>query len=99
MEGNDVKQLTIVIAGRPYPLKVQKADEPTIRRIVKEINDKVNDFQLTYVNKDKQDCLAMAILTYAVELNQQKQSALASNDDQVAMRLEQLDKSLSKLLE
>lgn len=69
VQKKDTKNITILIAGRPYPLKINASDEPAIRKIVKEVNEKVNHFQLTYTNKDKQDCLSMALLTYAVELH------------------------------
>ena len=65
---NDMISITVLIAGRPYPLKINKADEPSIRTIVKEINNQVNNFQLKYTTKDKQDCLSMAALTYAADL-------------------------------
>lgn len=69
MEEKDSLQLTLTIAGRPYPLKIKANDEPVIRRIAKEVNEKVNRFQLTYPNREKQDCLAMALLAYAVDLH------------------------------
>ncbi len=98
MEGQDIKNITVVIGGRPYPLKVQASDESSIRKIVTEINDKINDFQLTYSNKDKQDSLAMAVLTYAVELHKQKESALSVQDDGLVRKLENIDGLLSQLL-
>jgi cell division protein ZapA len=69
MEDRDSKQLTVTIAGRPYPLKIKANDEPVIRKIVKEVNEKVNRFQLAYPNRERQDCLAMALLAYAVDLH------------------------------
>ncbi len=98
MEGQDIKNITVVIGGRPYLLKVQASDESSIRKIVTEINDKINDFQLTYSNKDKQDSLAMAVLTYAVELHKQKESALSVQDDGLVRKLENIDGLLSQLL-
>ncbi len=81
MEEQDSKQLTVTIAGRPYPLKIKVNDEPVIRQIVKEVNEKVNKFQLTYANREKQDCLAMALLAYAVDLHKaMSQTAAASPD-------------------
>jgi len=38
-------------------------------RLTKEINDKVKQFQTTYKRKDKQDLLAMSLLTFAVDLH------------------------------
>ena len=61
--------MNIMIAGRSYPLRIKGGDEASIKVVVDEINEKIKDFQLTYINKDKQDCLAMALLTYAVELH------------------------------
>lgn len=72
MDGNDTINITVIIAGRPYPLKIKVEDEIIISQIVKEINDKVRNFQLTYSKKDKQDCLAMAVMTYALDLFKSK---------------------------
>lgn len=100
MEEQNNKQITVLIAGRPYPLKIKQSDEPAIRKIVKEINDKVNQFQLTYSNKDKQDCLSMAILTYAVDLYKARQTVQpADSDPEIANKVAQIDKLLEKLLD
>ena len=56
MEGQDTLNITVLIAGRPYPLRIKAGDEHTIRKIVKDVNEKINKFQLTYIKKDKQDC-------------------------------------------
>ncbi len=99
MEGKHNKQITVLIAGRPYPLKIKENDEPTIRKIVKEINDKINQFQLTYANKDKQDCLSMAILTYAVDLHKFMQTSQPNvPDPELDNKLNQIDELLDKLL-
>lgn len=81
MEELDSKQLTVTIAGRPYPLKIKASDEPVIRRIVKEVNEKINKFQLTYPNREKQDCLAMALLAYAVDLHKASSQPSASSPE------------------
>ncbi|GJM36417.1 MAG: hypothetical protein DHS20C18_54180 [Saprospiraceae bacterium] len=98
MDGQNTKQVTVLIAGRPYPLKIKEGDEPTIRKIVKEVNDKINKFQLTYTNKDKQDCLSMAILTYAVELHKVNQAQTTTQDPNIVAKLSQIDEMLNKLL-
>lgn len=67
--------INLIIADRPYPLKVKPSEEEGVRIAAKEINQKVKDFQQTYSAKDKQDYLAMCALMYAVEnLNKQKTS-------------------------
>jgi cell division protein ZapA (FtsZ GTPase activity inhibitor) len=101
MDGQETKNITVLIAGRPYPLKIKAGDEPAIRKIVKEVNEKVNRFQLTYTNKDKQDCLSMTALTYAVDLQKTTGVALETTQDQDPMlekRLSELDALLDSLL-
>jgi cell division protein ZapA len=98
METVETKQITVTIAGRPYPLKISTRDESAIRKLVKEVNEKINRFQLNYVKRDKQDCLAMAILTYAVDLKVAKQKSTTKDPD-VSDKLSQLDALLDSLLE
>lgn len=97
MDDQETKNITVVIAGRPYPLKIKGEDEAAIRRIVKEVNDKINQFQLTYTRKDKQDCLSMALLTYAVDLFKEQQNA--TRDHIIASRLAKLDQYLDQVID
>lgn len=96
MEEKETKNITVLIAGRPYPLKIKGGDEPLIRKIVKEVNEKINRFQLTYNSKDKQDCLSMALLTYAVDLHKAKQKS--TQDTTISSKLSNLDALLDTLL-
>ena len=66
---NESMNITVLIGGRPYSLSIKTREEQLIRKAVKDINDKVNEFQTTYKQRDKQDCLAMTLLTYAVDLS------------------------------
>ncbi len=95
-DGQETKSITVSIAGRPYPLKIKASEEADIRRIVKELNDRINRFQSTYANKDKQDCLSMAALTYAVESHKANQAIMP--DGVVNQKLTRLDELLDKLL-
>ena len=98
MEGKDLVNITVLIAGRPYPLKVKATDEPAIRQIVKEVNEKINHFQLTYNKKDKQDCLSMALLTFAVDLHKSQQEAEVSEEAELTTRIQQLDELVDSFL-
>ena len=98
MEEKENKHITVLIGGRPYPLKIKSGDEPIIRKIVKEINDKLNRFQLTYTNKDKQDCLSMAVLTYAVDLYKAEQSVTDISNPTISSQLTEMDELLDQLL-
>jgi len=95
MDGNDTINITVLIVGRTYPLKIKAGDEVAIRKIVKEINEKINRFQLSYSKKDKQDCLSMALLTYAVDLHKAQQS---NDQSDLSTKIHQLDELLDHLL-
>ena len=96
----DTKQLTVVIAGRPYSLKILAKDESILRRIVKEVNERINKFQITYPNRDRQDCMAMSLLAFAVDLQKAKQNPASSLDEfALTERLQQVDKLLDALLD
>jgi cell division protein ZapA (FtsZ GTPase activity inhibitor) len=72
-QSNHIIQVTVLIAGRPYLLRVNASDEVIIHRLVQEINDKIAGFKASQPSKDVQDCMAMALLTYAIE--QQRKTA------------------------
>lgn len=94
--------ITVLIAGRPYPLKIKEGDEPIIRRIVKEVNDKIALFQNTYPRKDRQDWLAMTLLTYAVDVfkaqSQSTPAPEATDNTAITERLAQIDTLLDASL-
>ena len=87
----ELKGMQVNIAGRSYPIRVKEEDRESIRQIVDEINEKVKDFQLTYIHKDKQDCMAMALLTYAVDYHREKKAGTPSELlDEKVNRLESM---------
>lgn len=103
MEGQELVNITVKIASRSYPLKVKPDDELQIKRIVAEINAKVDHFQKMYKSKDKQDCLSMALLTYAVDLHKKNPTAQSdAPDDQrltdINTKMDQLEELLDFLL-
>jgi cell division protein ZapA len=102
MDKQDTKiRITVVIAGRPYSMKVSQDDEPVLRRLVKEINEKLKQFQSAYQNKDKQDLLAMSLLTYAVDLHKVRTKTVtnhSTNSDNLSDSLLEIDNLLENLL-
>ena len=81
MEEEETININLIIADRPYPLKIKQSEEEDIRRAAKEINQKVKDFQQSYSAKDKQDYLAMCALMYAVESLAAKNNSTSVNQD------------------
>ncbi len=96
MEDN-LKSMQVMIAGRSYPLRAKPSDVESIRKVVDELNEKVKDFQLTYINKDKQDCLAMALLTYAVDLHKERQSDPVA--EVVSQKVDQIETLIDGILQ
>ena len=102
---DSTNNITVLIAGRPYPLRIKEGDEPIIRRIVKEVNDKISLFQNTYPSKDRQDWMSMTLLTFAVDLYKVQATmaqpapvAVPVEDPQLAERLSHLDLLLAEMV-
>lgn len=95
---SDNPTITVVIAGRPYPLRVSEADEAGLRRMVAEINAKYNQFQVKFANRDKQDFLVMTLLTYAGELRTLQQATNNEVGSELDNRLDALEALLDGML-
>lgn len=100
MDTKEMVNTNVVIAGRNYSLKIQPSDEPLIKEIVKEVNEKVQNFTTTYTKKDRQDCLAMVALSYAVDLNKAKsESSLdVTTEAELANKIHNINGILDELL-
>lgn len=96
-EENMIK-ITVIIAGRPYPLRIKAADESAVRKIVKEVNDKISTFQSAYQGRDKQDGLSMTILTYAFDLYKMRRETPQTNEPGINSHLDRIDDILKQLL-
>lgn len=64
---DDYLSISVVVVGRPFKLRVKPAEEEIVRQAVKEINDKVSDYQQQFPSKDKQDFLSMILLQEKVD--------------------------------
>jgi cell division protein ZapA (FtsZ GTPase activity inhibitor) len=90
-------KITVIIAGRPYPLQIQAADETAVRKIVKEVNDKINTFQLAYQGRDKQDGLSMTLLTLAFDLYKLRKDNPPANEPGLDAQLDRIDELLDQM--
>ena len=93
MAEEDLKRIMVVIAGRSYPVRVTEDEESLVRDLEKEINEKLNDLQLSYQGKDMQDYMSLAILSYAFDLQKVKNSDEVSK---LEKRLGELEHLLSQ---
>ena len=94
MDSGNVKSITIRIAGRAYPVKVDLEDEVHIQQMEKELNDKIQFYKTEFQDIDHQDALTMTLLTYAFDLYKNK----PQEDTKVLIhdKLDVLDKMLDQ---
>ena len=64
--------IKLVIGNRSYPMKVPVEDEQKIRRIGKELNNKISEIKSEMNIEDLQDVLAMIAFKLAVEIEDNK---------------------------
>ncbi|MBK9735858.1 MAG: cell division protein ZapA [Saprospiraceae bacterium] len=64
---NDLKSITVTIAGRKFPLKVALNEEALVLEMEQELNDKVSEYQQTYSSRDKLDAVIMTLITYTFD--------------------------------
>ncbi len=62
-----MNRIEATIAGRKIPLKVTEEEEVYVKTAIDEINARIRSYQAEYANKDIQDCILMALLTYGVD--------------------------------
>lgn len=86
--------VNIVIADRSYRIKTSPADEETIRRTLKIINDKIIEFKTQFAGKDMQDYVAMVLIWYATQAKSNDNPALETEMIEALLRMEkQMDKA------
>lgn len=92
----EVRRITINIAGRTYPLNVPIAEEETLRKVGKEIETMIKEFETNFDVRDKQDALAMCALKLGTnaQVNGQKNQ---NNIENVNQKLEDLHQLLDNI--
>ncbi len=89
--------IKVSVAGRTYPLTVERAEEENVRRAAKMVNEKMKTLELDYAVNDKQDLLAMTALQFA---NQYIDADAARALEQVSVKeqLQEVEKYVSDYL-
>ena len=83
------------LAGRSYRIRIHPEEEETVRKAVKNADERVMEMRAQYAGKDDQDFLAMVLLTYATDsaTNALKDPLLKS---EVAAVARKIDKALNE---
>ena len=92
----EMRRITINIAGRNYPLNVPAAEEETLRKVGKQIEMMIREFEANFDVKDKQDALAMCALKLGAnaEVQQLNSDKIINNSNE---RLTQISRLLDEL--
>lgn len=86
--------INVVVGDRTYRIRIEPADEETVRKTVKIINDKLVEFKTAFAGKDMQDYIAMVVLWYATTAGER-----ANNEGETVAKLGKLEALLNKALE
>lgn len=88
--------INVVIGDRTYRIKIEPRDEETVRRTLKQINDKIIEYKTQFAGRDMQDYIAMVVLWYATQpAGENGSTGLDSSFlDALARMEQQLDKVL-----
>lgn len=84
--------IKVTIAGRTYPLTIERDEEEKIRKAAVQINENIKHLQENYAVKDMQDLLAMTALQFSTQ-------HVAANNSVEADKLENAVGEVNKKLE
>jgi len=96
MAGQQLIPLNIVIADRNYRIKILPADEETVRKVLKTINEKILEFKTQFAGKDMQDYISMVLIWYATQAKEDNPQIL---NDELAFSLLKMEKQLDEALQ
>ena len=87
--------INVTIAGRTYPLTIEREEEESIRKAAQTINDNIKHLQDNYAVKDMQDLLAMTALEYSSDLIVKKGSV---EQEKASEKMTHLNQKLAEYL-
>ena len=88
--------INIIIGDRSYRIKIDAAEEETVRKMTKKLNDQIASYKSQYAGKDMQDYLAMVLLSFVSE---QHSAPAAAKDQSVNIDFQSLELLLDKALQ
>ena len=97
MDNKELKKIVATVNGKKFPLKVEVDNEVAVLEAIKELNSRINQYQLKFTNKPKEDILTMVLLTYAVDLQKANKEETSISSDFIA-KLDEIDEVLEAAL-
>ena len=93
----DKLSITLNIANRVYPMKINRDDEEKIRKSVKKIEERIKFYEKNYAINDKQDLLAMCLIEVATKFESGSDNSSKDNQD-IILKLANIESSLSEII-
>ncbi|MBS1928672.1 MAG: cell division protein ZapA [Chitinophagaceae bacterium] len=84
--------INIIIADRSYRIRTLPEHEEVIRKTLKQINDKIIEYKTQFAGKDMQDYIAMVVIWFATQTNQENDNSLHA--DEIINQLKLMEKLL-----
>ncbi len=84
-----------MIEGRNYSLQVNDDDAISMHKIVEEVNETIKSLHISFPQKDRQDCMAMSLLTLAVKLYESRVESISPD---IRERLDAMDLVLDEAI-
>lgn len=86
--------IRVNIAGRTYPLTIEREEEEQVRKAARYIDEKIGELKEQYAVNDMQDYLAMV----ALELSTQVQKPVKEAPDGLEDKVDEIGKLLHSYL-
>ena len=93
----DKLSITLNIANRVYPMKINRDDEENIRKSVKKIEERIKFYEKNYAINDNQDLLAMCLIEVATKLESVSDNSSKDNQD-IVVKLANIETLLSEII-
>ena len=87
--------ITVEIAGRPYKVTIERAEEEGFRKAVKVLAEKLKEYSQSYAIKDVQDALALVALQYTSS-SLKYEAKLQFSSSEMVDKLKEIDTILNE---
>lgn len=90
---SEAVSIMIKLCNRNYKIRVAPEHEETVRRITKEIGEKISDFKTNFPGRDEQDYMAMTLIDHLTTA-QAPASSVTVEETKILKQLETLNQLL-----
>ena len=89
--------IKIKIANRVYPMTINPDDEESVRRSVRNIEERIKFYEKNYAIQDRQDLLAMCLIEIGSKLESIRDNTSKDNTE-IQDKLSNIESALSEII-